>query len=613
MRRKVLILLGCFAVVVSVLWSVFGGVLVGGFFEVVLGEAAGAPVTVASCDVSLTAGRLTLRGLAVADRHDPEKNLLEAEEAHLDISPAALLKGRLHVEELRFIGVRFGTPRSVQAEEPEGREKTSHPKQEQAGEKCAFWRGVERWLKGRFSELPIARPERLLSQLDPRRLIESGQLECMGLFRRVEGDFEKWRGEVLSEAADLRRRAAQLKARLNTLRKKSRSLKKREEILAAVAEATRLLKDLSGLKKSSAALRKRLKSGPDLRRLEADFNAALQRDINRLKERYTFGGFRAVNISGFLFGERLVETAREVWWWGRLLWRYMPRPSFITARKSGRFGGQKIRIKPRDRQPSLILRSVRLSLDLTDCARLPGELRGTFGCLARNISSEPKLLGEEVLFEFSGRPAAGGRARVTFCINPLKEKETVSLTAQVEGLPLEEFRFGPRNLRLTGRGQATIRAEAQVIEEGVLLLLDADVKGVEIRPAGEVSGRLAGVVVGALGRVRGFRLKAKVKIEGEHHVELSASSDLDRVVGDALAARFREEAEAARKEFEERLRRQAREKLALKLKELREKAAEAVKGADTGAQLESLEKSLSKLLKSLRKKAAKSLLDGLIR
>lgn len=73
--------------------------------------AAKAKVEVGSLSTSIRRGELVIRSVAVADKKEPMKNVLEIGEAKLAFKPSAALKGRAVIEDAALGGLRFGTPR----------------------------------------------------------------------------------------------------------------------------------------------------------------------------------------------------------------------------------------------------------------------------------------------------------------------------------------------------------------------------------------------------------------------------------------------------------------------------------------------------------------------
>ena len=76
-------------------------------------ELVGAKVDLASADVHLFKGSVTLNGLQVTDPAHPMTNLVQAEQIVADVSLAPLLEKKLVLDTVAVRGVRFGTPRKT--------------------------------------------------------------------------------------------------------------------------------------------------------------------------------------------------------------------------------------------------------------------------------------------------------------------------------------------------------------------------------------------------------------------------------------------------------------------------------------------------------------------
>jgi uncharacterized protein (TIGR03545 family) len=78
----------------------------------------------ARCDVdnlrlSLIRFRIALGGITVADRDSPMTNLFQMGRAEIRLKPAAILRGKIYIEEIRADAIRFGTARTVSGALPD--------------------------------------------------------------------------------------------------------------------------------------------------------------------------------------------------------------------------------------------------------------------------------------------------------------------------------------------------------------------------------------------------------------------------------------------------------------------------------------------------------------
>ena len=116
LRWKAILPLGLLLLLFAVGWVLFLDRMVARTVEIVGAEIVGARVDVASADVNLTAGRVSILGLQAANPDSPKRNMVEVEELVADVRVGALLRKKLVIEQLSARGVRFGTERTTSGE-----------------------------------------------------------------------------------------------------------------------------------------------------------------------------------------------------------------------------------------------------------------------------------------------------------------------------------------------------------------------------------------------------------------------------------------------------------------------------------------------------------------
>ncbi|MBO4758611.1 MAG: TIGR03545 family protein, partial [Spirochaetaceae bacterium] len=85
--------------------------------------AAGAKCEIETVDLRLLDSKLTVKGIAVANKNQPMKNLAEVSNLVLDFDLVQLLKGRMVADELAVEGIQLGTDRTVSGALPEKEKK----------------------------------------------------------------------------------------------------------------------------------------------------------------------------------------------------------------------------------------------------------------------------------------------------------------------------------------------------------------------------------------------------------------------------------------------------------------------------------------------------------
>ena len=197
------------AVLFGAVWLAHGFLtspLLAGLAERELARANGATVDLEGLELDLDQGRLTLRGLAMADAEDLDRDLLRAGLVEADVSGADLLRKRLAIDRLAiheaFHGVqrekraeRVGPPiESQPAPPPTGDEKTL----EDYLENARVWKErlaqAREWLDRLGDHVPEGEPE----------AGEAGETAEERLERRVrEGGWASVRAEHLFEEAPM--------------------------------------------------------------------------------------------------------------------------------------------------------------------------------------------------------------------------------------------------------------------------------------------------------------------------------------------------------------------------------------------------------------------------
>ena len=80
--------------------------------------------------LSLIRFRVSISGITVANRDSPMTNLFETGRTEIRLKPAAILAGKIYIEEIRADTIKFGTERTVSGALPEKPPKEKPPKEE---------------------------------------------------------------------------------------------------------------------------------------------------------------------------------------------------------------------------------------------------------------------------------------------------------------------------------------------------------------------------------------------------------------------------------------------------------------------------------------------------
>ncbi|MDR2480008.1 MAG: hypothetical protein LBD48_11945 [Treponema sp.] len=102
-----------------VFFSIFANPLLGRAMEKGLEAIFEARADVHNFRISLIRFRVAIGGITVANRDSPMKNLFQMDRTEIRLKPAAVLRGKIYIEEIRADVIRFGTDRTVSGALPE--------------------------------------------------------------------------------------------------------------------------------------------------------------------------------------------------------------------------------------------------------------------------------------------------------------------------------------------------------------------------------------------------------------------------------------------------------------------------------------------------------------
>ena len=151
-------------------------------------QITGARVEIESVDVQVTAGRVVINGMQVADPNALMTNMVEADVLIADIRFAPLLQKKVIIDTLVVRGVQFGTPRTTSGELDRKSETTG-----------AVAGRISQWTE----DLPV--PELSLRGLGNTvnvNAIESDSLKTVQLSNRIvsaaDSMWERWQRNIRS-------------------------------------------------------------------------------------------------------------------------------------------------------------------------------------------------------------------------------------------------------------------------------------------------------------------------------------------------------------------------------------------------------------------------------
>ena len=181
---------------VVVFFAVFANPLLQKAMETGLETVFEARVNADHFRISLFKFEIAMNGLTIADRDHPMKNLIQFSTMRIKLKPAAVMRGKIYIEELRADSIRFGTDRTVSGALPD-----KPPKPEKPQEETSFPALVD------------------LKNFDAMALLnqEYDKLQTPKLYDQAKDAYDtavtKWKGEqeaAIARIAELQSKAAPL-------------------------------------------------------------------------------------------------------------------------------------------------------------------------------------------------------------------------------------------------------------------------------------------------------------------------------------------------------------------------------------------------------------------
>ena len=483
----------------------------------------GAKVELEAADLSISPLGLSLTGLHVTDPDAPMTNAVQIDRIVLLVEGAKLFRRKVIVKEMTLEGVRLNTPRKTSGAISRRPAAVPAARKKAAGKKFAL----------PPLEVPNAGEILQREKLRSLELIESLRAD-------LQAERDQW-GRRLAELPD--------KAKLVAYRQRIENLQSAkkgglEGVLGGVREVMAVQKDLrKDLDRIKAAKKELEKNLASFRKRVDEVAKAPQADVHRLKEKYALSPRGLTNVSRLLFGEKIGKwTDTALGWYGRL------RPVLERAKeqrqgrdlvKPVRGKGVNVRFKEHEPLPDFLIRIAHVSIKMPT---------GSIGGQIRNITPDQDVLGVPLTYDFSGEDLTRLRSvkldGALNHVNPSRPKDTANFKIrgyQVTDMSLSDSTELPMVLK---KATADLEARASLSGETLKANLLAGLQSVEIATGSQdEAGGLVKAMASAVSDIKEFGVEANISGTLKAY-DLQLSSDLDRVLKDAVGKQV--EAQAAR-------------------------------------------------------------------
>lgn len=442
-RWKALIPLGLVLALLCAGWLLLLDRLVEKGVEETGARLVGAKVDLASADVRLRAGALTLRGLEVANPDAPMTNLVEAEEIVADVMVVPLLERSVVVETLAVRGVRFGTTRQ-----------TSGALENPPAESGRLWREVRQWADR--VTIPTFSLEGLGGVVNVGA-IAADSLESLAVARTTVALADSMRASWRASLA-----ALNPQPQLDSARALMATLQQAQPLRLGLAGVTNLVQSarstvsaVERLRDDMTALDGTVRTGVDVLHDRVDGLAAARlADYAYARSLLRLPSLEAPDISPALFGDAALSWVQPVLYWVRMMEQHLP-PGLDPQRRTGpdrvRRPGVTVEYPGRESWPRFLLRHAEVDLELGGT----GVEAGRYVARVRDLTTTPALWGAPatIVAQRSGARRGPRSLRLGAMLDHARRPIRDSVHAVISGITLPTVEVGQIGARLVmGQG-----------------------------------------------------------------------------------------------------------------------------------------------------------------
>jgi uncharacterized protein (TIGR03545 family) len=433
--------------VAAVVWFVYGKIWVRHTLQDTASQSLGTQVDLAGLSLDVANTSLELRGIAIADPLDRNKNLVEAKVARVVLLPDALLQKKIVIRDFTLSGVEVGTKRATPAREMKG------------GFAPRAVTALRQW-KQQFnvpllSLTPIDTIKALV--LDPTQLATVKR--AIELRNRGDSLRTVITGGVQSvPAMSIVDSARALVTRLNGQTPRSLGLMGTRN---AINDVRRLTSRVDSARKQVEVLYATARAGADsLVAAAKAVDDARRADFEFARGLLKLPTIDAPNIGPALFGNVSISAFDQAMYWMSLAREYAPPgllPRETPGPKRARAAGSTVHFVTQATYPRFLLEKGNVTLTLGEAT---GAARGEYRLTAADITTEPALVKRPMRFALDR--AAKGSAVETFALTGTIDhagktpREVVEVRA--DGIQLPGFPVPSTPLRADlGRGRSTLK------------------------------------------------------------------------------------------------------------------------------------------------------------
>ena len=507
-------------------------------------EINGAKVEVADVDLSLSPAGVYVYGLQVTDAKQSMQNMFELAQAYAELDLFELWGGKVIVDDLNIEALRFGTQRTRSGALSNDEEKPEGGAEEQSASDV-----VNEKIGKLGAELP-----------DADELLNRHPLRITKLASELDATFEaqktKW-AEVSNTLPD--------EERLKYFEREFKALtegdiKSLDEFNARKKKFDALKNELEQEKAQLLEVKEQLSNSKQLvQQAYQDLKNAPQQDWNDLKQQYSIDSAGGLNLSGLLFGSEFQSYAEDALYWYERLAPLMASSAGDSAnaesqdaieppRGSGRF----VYFNDENPSPEFLIRKARANAFLGQ-----SESQGEVAFLGQDITNQQHVTGKpSVITAEASELNDTDKIDMRLVIDHRSADTVDSFSFLLKGQNLNDLTLSKSESMPLALADAKLNATSDIELRGKQLSGSFKSRFNNTKLVSEGSSTIAKEVSEVVKGVQSFAVDAD--IDGTlASPGFDISSDLDRILKDAVMGRFK----AKQKEWESKIKAGLDEKL----------------------------------------------------
>jgi len=501
----------------------------------------GARVNIEAVKTKLLKGRMSIRGLQVADKSKPMQNLFQWGDAVFDFRPVPLLEKKVVIEEASLTGLKFGAPR-----------KTSGALTWEEKQPGFVGKAVSH-MQSQVEKIALDKVSEAKERYNPKEALDPKNLQTLQAADRAKAQLQAAPQQVQQQIDKLnaQQRAADFQKRAQALGSKDTSA---AGIAQKLSEVNALTKELQAFRKDVEDTQHTVID--QIKNAQAqveEVKKAREEDWKALKSRFALPTLDKASMARALFGPAAVQWGERLFNGVHMVRSHMPpKPKSPPPPPRGR---ARIIEFPRTHDvPRFLLEKALVSGEVGQDK--PFGFSGTI----TGITTNPPLYGKPATIDLAG--TQGPRSfNLKGMLDHTHDIPAESLEATYNGFSLSNTSFGQSDSLAIGLTQGEGRAQGRVAIKGDTLEghialqgnnLSVDPK-IDLKSNSAIAQRAVKNITGSLASVKSMTVG--IGLSGTLDApKLDIDSNIGSIVADALksalGAEIAEQEKALRAEFE---------------------------------------------------------------